>query len=112
MATRKKLKDTRIKVIQYLSNHPKALEFRDDDRKLVARFQCDELAEQGINVKKISAYEFFKIYVSGGKITSADIITRARRKAQEDCEELRGKSWKERHNEDDDVRDAVVNNEI
>ena len=69
--------------------------YRDDDELLVCRFWCDELKHKNILVKSLDAIGLMMMYRKG-LITSADCITRARRKANENCPELRGKSYKKR----------------
>lgn len=69
--------------------------YRDNDELLVVRFWCDELKQKNIVVKSLGAIEFMKLY-RDGLITSADSISRARRKVNENCHELRGKSYKNR----------------
>jgi hypothetical protein len=41
------------------------------------------------------------------KLPQADIITRARRKVQEDFPNLRGELWEERHKSEKDVRKNI-----
>jgi hypothetical protein len=80
--------------------------FRDDDRVLVANFWYGQLIDSKIDPKKISAHELLHIYVNGG-LANSDLITRARRKAQEENPELRGKTWIERHKKADDFRKNI-----
>jgi phage-related tail protein len=42
-----------------------------------------------------------------GKLPSADMITRARRKVQQECADLRGEKYEERHKEEKNVRDNI-----
>lgn len=68
---------------------------RDDDNKLVCNVWHRELKRMGCPSDTITAKSFMEAYIEG-KIPRADIITRARRKIQEACPELRGKRWQER----------------
>lgn len=107
------IKSTKQYVMNYLKYHKLAKIFRDNDRRLVARFWSDELSRMKppVDPKQISGYDLLKIYAEG-KLTSHDVITRARRKAQEDDKELRGDNWKNRQDEEEEVRDAFRNDEI
>jgi hypothetical protein len=44
---------------------------------------------------------------SQGQLPTADVITRARRKVQENNPSLRGKTWEERHKEAENVRKNI-----
>ncbi len=77
--------------------------FRDDDKLLVVNIWYKQLLDRNIDPEKISAKSFLQIY-SEDMLTNSDIITRARRKAQEENPELRGATWKERHKEADKFR--------
>jgi hypothetical protein len=112
MPVKNKIKNTKEKVVVYLSTHSKKEDYRDDDEKLVARYWCDELRENKIDPVSISGMEFLKIYSDNELLTSAETIVRARRIAQKDDPELRGKFYKERHIEEDDVRQAIGHGEI
>ena len=89
---------TKVKALLNMS-----IEARDNDGYLVTNMWYKEMKEMGIDAYKIDATDFFKLYCQG-KVTSADVITRARRKVQEECPELRGKNWEERHKESENVR--------
>lgn len=112
MPVKNKLKTTKIKVVDYLSNHRNSNDYKDDDEKLVARFWCDELRDCEINPSSVSAMKFLEIYSQNKILTSAETIVRARRIAQRDNPELRGKFYKERHIEEKDVRDAIGHSEV
>lgn len=102
-----KIKSTKDKVIRILTsvNNSKC---RDNDERLVAVFWWNEIHEKklSLNPNGLTIVDFLQMY-SEGKLTSADIITRARRKAQEENPELRGSKWKERHYEEKLVRDEI-----
>lgn len=69
---------------------------RDDDRRLVANVWHYELKHDN------SISDFLTAYVMD-KITSADTITRIRRKLQELKPDLRGTKWAERHEKEQKV---------
>ena len=102
-----KIKSTKDKVIRILTsvNNSKC---RDNDERLVAVFWWNEIHEKklSLNPNGLTIVDFLQMY-SEGKLTSADIITRARRKAQEENPDLRGSKWKERHDEEKLVRDEI-----
>lgn len=50
--------------------------------------------------------KFLEIYAEG-KLISADVITRARRKAQEENPDLRGANWGKRQVEEKEVRQHI-----
>lgn len=95
---------TKDKVIHLLK---RKAEYKDDDEKLVAAFWFNEVRDKYKNdTKAMTAYDFLDLYSRGG-LTSADVITRARRKAQEENKELRGKKWAERQHEEKEVRQHI-----
>ena len=102
-----KIKSTKEKVILLLKTVDK---YKDNDKDLVTRYWWDEIKELcenlGLNPLLLKYTDFNKFY-RDGKITESDIITRARRKAQEENPELRGSKWKERHDEEKLVRDEI-----
>lgn len=77
-------------------------DYRDSDNLLVVRMWYDELKLSHINAKDITAIQFMEMY-RDEKLTSADTITRARRKVQEENISLRGKSYKERQKKQEEV---------
>ena len=85
----------------------KAPYLRDDDYKLVANVWHNELKALKINSTKISAFYLLKLY-SQQILTQADVITRARRKVQEENIELRGELWNERHELESEIRQKIV----
>jgi hypothetical protein len=85
-----KLKTTKERVILLLTKFP---HLRDSDSRLVASYQWFEVGE--FKIKNITGEEFLRL-VAEEKITSADTILRARRKAQEQNEHLRGAAYYDR----------------
>lgn len=102
-STAKKIKSTKDRVIELLKL---SADYRDSDEKLVVRYWWDELERIGIRSLNLGVVSFLEHYAAG-KITSADIITRARRKAQEQHPELRGATWLARHEEEEAVRREI-----
>jgi len=78
-------------VLKYLNEDPPT---RDSDELLIAKFWYHEMFD-----KNISAIQFLVNY-SEGQYTSADFITRCRRKLQEETPGLRGASYSVRHKKD------------
>lgn len=94
---------TKEKVEKMLESLP---HLRDSDDKLVANFWHREVIDSGKKISEISAFSFMKMY-SEGELTKADVITRARRKAQEHNPKLRGEKWEERHGREKEVRKNI-----
>ncbi len=102
----KDIKTTKLKVIELLRIHAR---YRDNDEALTATYwwiEAKSLLGGTEEAFLVSMDKFLRLY-SDGKFTPADIITRARRKAQEENPELRGSKWKERHDEEKLVRDEI-----
>ncbi len=78
-----------------LNIHPTT---RDDDKLLVAKIWWHCTKKMNIDPEKATMLDFMQLY-KDGHLPSADVITRARRKVQENYPELRGNTWDERHNE-------------
>lgn len=93
----KKITQTFHKVKALLDSGDK---YRDSDEKLVVKIWWDEMESQkvegkDVSLREISAKAFFYLYREG-RFTTADVITRARRKCNELHPETRGKSYKPR----------------
>lgn len=97
------LKTTDV-VKEFLNKHPT---LRDDDKRLVANFWNAELKSKGVDIAMLKASDFVKNYFLNGEITNPDTITRARRKVQETCPELRGDVWNSRKGIEKDVRKNI-----
>jgi hypothetical protein len=74
----------------------KDAKFRDNDELLVVQIWHLELKRKGIDSRNISAFTFFDEYYKTGLLTTADMITRARRRVNELHASTRGKSYKPR----------------
>lgn len=104
----KKIRNTKPKVVAILETSE---QLRDDDEKLVARFWSNELQAMKKHPTHITGLQFLLMY-SEGKLTPADIITRARRKIQEDNPALRGIAWNERQGKEKDVRQEIMKKDV
>lgn len=82
-------------------------EYRDDDKQLVSYIWWVQLKKNGINSDSISATKFLLLYGNGDLLPQADVITRARRKVQEENKHLRGNSYDERHEQQKRVRKDI-----
>lgn len=84
-----KLKETIHRLlIQYKS-------LRDSDNKLTANVWNGELKQKGYDIKKMSAYDFIKLFADD-KLSSPTSIRRHRAKFQEHVPSLRGDKYKAR----------------
>ena len=101
--TTKQVRTLYDRVKTLLSKYP---EMRDSDKFLVTNFWFFELRNKGINVEEKPISEFLALYQQG-LVTNSDLITRARRKVQEENPDLRGESWEERHKEAKDTRNTI-----
>jgi len=84
-------------------------DLRDSDPKLIANVWRKEVERLNgkDSLSNMSAYDFFAFYLVAEKISSADSITRARRKIQQDNAELRGNNYKERQAQEKEFRKEV-----
>lgn len=99
--------NTKLQQIFNCQNEVEALfikdpKLQDDDNRLVAYYWKKQIESLGLNINQITAFALLKLY-SEKKLTQADVITRARRKLQEENPKYRGLKWNERQ---------VYNNEI
>ncbi len=94
------LKHIGPRVKQVLQGNPVT---RDNDNKLTAVIWSHDLRQQGKDANLLTAQGFMKMYYDG-KITNSDSITRARRKVQELCPELRGPNYKARQANQEKVK--------
>jgi hypothetical protein len=86
------------KVKSMLEKHP---HLRNSDSRLVASFWHDEL--KSLSGYADSQFDTLRAYAEG-KLTEADEVTRARRKAQEHNENLRGEKWYKSHKKQETVK--------
>jgi hypothetical protein len=104
MITTKKLKTLKEKVEILLTKFP---ELRDDDKLLVTKMWFYELKKYEVEPTLMSAMQFFEIYQQN-VLSNSDLITRSRRKIQEENPNLRGKTWDERHKEGEETRFDII----
>tara|TARA_R110000772_G_scaffold35637_6_gene85835 strand:+ start:3173 stop:3508 length:336 start_codon:yes stop_codon:yes gene_type:complete len=76
---------------------------RDDDCKLISNVWHKELLLKGIDSRKITAFEFMKMF-SEGKLAHPESVMRTRRKLQSEFIPLQGEKWAERHKETENVK--------
>lgn len=88
----KSITDISAMTLKILTEDPRT---RDDDQLLCAIIWSRLAMKQGLDVRNKTGYEFLLLYVQN-KLVSADTITRARRKIQEERPSLRGKKYVER----------------
>lgn len=90
-------------VKQLLEKNP---HLRDDDSKLIANVWHKELGGAE-NVAKMNGVQLLTVIAEGQTLTSADSITRARRKAQENNLHLRGEKYLSRMNHEKQVKEFI-----
>lgn len=101
--TTKKILNLQEKVEILLTKFPS---LRDDDKLLVSKMWEIELKKQNLNPKTTPIELFLSLYEKGS-LSNAELIGRARRKLQEEKEELRGETWYERHKEAEHTRVTI-----
>lgn len=78
---------------------------RDDDNKLMANTWGMYIGETDLN--NMSGRDVLSA-LSEGKLPSYESISRCRRKLQEECPNLRGEKWYERHKRADNIRREII----
>lgn len=95
------MKNLKPKVEEILSRNTRC---RDSDSILYSTLLYHEI---GIDrLQSMDGFELLKL-ISQDKYPSYDTIARVRRKLQEENEHLRGESYRERHNQEADVRARI-----
>lgn len=94
------MKQAKERVQKLLEKEPK---YRDNDNLLIAEIWISEM-----NEIELGSTQVFLANFARGKFTSAESITRVRRKIQEHNEHLRGEKYNERH----EVHEPNVRGEI
>lgn len=79
--------------------------YQNNDEHLVAKFWWLEMAAMGI-AEGVSAKAFFHLY-KDGRFTSADVITRARRKVNEEYPHTRGLAYHPRKKNQQAIKDEI-----
>lgn len=98
-----KIKKLKEEVYRILSQYPS---YRDNDTKLVSHIWMEQLGGKTA-MSEISLLDFCKKWIDNPDIASPDTITRARRLVQAEFIELRGKHYKERKVESENVRNLI-----
>ncbi len=99
----KELKGMNKVVYNRLIKYPRD---RDNDSRLEANIWAEELSEMDKDILKISAYEFLNMQIKG-IISSSSTIRRSRRKVNEKISSTRGKSYGNRKQEGELVREQI-----
>ena len=102
---KKSIVDIHDMVYSLLSDDPRT---RDDDNLLCVIIWSRLFKKQGLDVREEKAYDFLLAYLNN-KLVSADTITRARRKLQEENILLRGKKYAERQRKQATVISQIKN---
>jgi hypothetical protein len=97
------LKTVKDKVKALLEMFPP---LKDDDNKLLAYFWFYQVGEE--NIKVFSAKDLLK-KISDGELTNSETIRRVRQKIQEENPKLRGKSYRLRKSQAEEVRQEIKN---
>lgn len=100
MTRLKEIKELHTLVVKLLTKYP---HLRDSDQKLVSNIWYYEL-----DGAELSAKDFIGL-IANKKLTNYDSITRARRKVQEEHEELRGTNYTKRKEQEAVVREGINN---
>jgi hypothetical protein len=98
----KKLED---KIIKVLESYPQA---KDSDPYLVTVLWIQQLRNQGIDPKEITAWEFLGM-LGRKELLNTDSISRCRQKVQENHVALRGKNYEKRQTHSNKVKDEIKN---
>ena len=87
-------------VEKFLTEYPV---LRDDDEKLMANIWNSHIG----NLEDVDGKDVLCMLASH-KLPSYESISRCRRKLQEECPNLRGEKWYERHKRADNIRRDIV----
>ena len=90
-------------VHSFLINHPV---LRDSDERLMANIWSKAILPPH-TLETISAKGLLE-KLSEGKLPSYESISRCRRKLQEECPNLRGEKWHERHKRADNIKKEIA----
>ena len=76
---------------------------RDSDVYLIYEIWKDELVEYNLNIKNMHLVPILKMW-ENKEVSHPSAIMRARRKVQEEHPHTRGKTWEERHKQQEQVQ--------
>ena len=96
----KKLFSVIDEVEKFLTKYPI---LRDDDEKLMANIWNSHIG----NLEDIDGKDILHMLATH-QLPSYESISRCRRKLQEECPNLRGEKWYERHKRADNIRMEIV----
>jgi hypothetical protein len=88
-------------IAEALKNRP---DLRDSDSRLITHIWYREAAQKGLDVQKITAFDFLK-YLRDETFTSTESIRRSRQRTQEMIPETRGKKYLERQAKAGEVKE-------
>ena len=80
--------------------------YRDNDERLVVKYWWEEMKRINIDGNSITAKDFFIMY-RDGKFTTADCITRARRKCNEEFPNTKGLSYNHRKRKAEETKQEI-----
>lgn len=105
MSISKEMKSIEGVVLELLKLDAK---YKDSDRILCCKIWSEKMG--GLQpLKEMTAYDFLCEYSnSKSKLTNAESISRVRRRLQKEKVELRGKNYKEKHKEIDNVKEFLA----
>ena len=92
------------KVTKLLTEYP---HLRDDDNRLIANMWTSEMGGTK-HIKTISGFDAMH-FIASSQLTSSESIRRTRQKIQEHNIHLRGKSYKNRKDNEDPIKDQLDN---
>lgn len=79
---------------------------RDDDFKLIASYWKFEAENKQLDLDKMSANDFLKMFAEG-RLTHSESVRRVRAKLQEENPALRGKSYGRRQSDGEDFKNNI-----
>jgi len=96
----KKLFSVIDEVEKFLTKYPI---LRDDDEKLMANIWNSHIG----NLEDVEGKDILHM-LANHQLPSYESISRCRRKLQEECPNIRGEKWYERHKRADNIRREIV----
>ena len=96
----KKLFSVIDEVEKFLTKYPI---LRDDDEKLMANIWNSHIG----NLEDVEGKDILHM-LANHQLPSYESISRCRRKLQEECPNVRGEKWYERHKRADNIRREIV----
>jgi hypothetical protein len=96
----KKLFSVIDEVEKFLTKYPI---LRDDDEKLMANIWNSHIG----NLEDVDGKDILHM-LANHQLPSYESISRCRRKLQEECPNVRGEKWYERHKRADNIRREIV----